>query len=69
MKILHYHSAQIIEHFMTARPIYRIGHKHYGIDDCEPQKEAVREGKIEFHALTKGHYSRHPDARERITRA
>jgi len=33
-----------------------MGHKRYGIDDCEPQKEAVREGKIEFHALTKGHY-------------
>ena len=41
---------------MTAGPVYRIGHKHYGIDDCEPQKEAVRDGKIEFHALTKGHY-------------
>jgi AraC family L-rhamnose operon regulatory protein RhaS len=33
-----------------------MGRKSYGIDDCEPQKEAVREGKIEFHALTKGHY-------------
>jgi AraC-like DNA-binding protein len=33
-----------------------MGHKRYGIDNCEPQKEAVREGKIEFHALTKGHY-------------
>jgi AraC family L-rhamnose operon regulatory protein RhaS len=33
-----------------------MGHKRYGIDDCEPQKEAVREGKIDFHALTKGHY-------------
>lgn len=41
---------------MTTEPIYRIGQKHYGIDDCEPQKEAVRTGKIEFHALTKGHY-------------
>lgn len=41
---------------MTTRPIYRVGHKRFGIDDCEPQKEAVREGKIEFHALTKGHY-------------
>ena len=40
----------------TTRPTYRIGHKRYGIDNCEPQKEAVREGKIEFHALTKGHY-------------
>jgi len=33
-----------------------MGHKRYGIDSCEPQKEAVRKGKIEFHALTKGHY-------------
>jgi len=41
---------------MATRPTYRIGHKRYGIDSCEPQKEAVREGKIEFHALTKGHY-------------
>ena len=41
---------------MSTQPIYRMGHKQYGIDDCEPQKEAVREGKIEFHALTKGHY-------------
>ena len=41
---------------MDHTPIYRIGHKQYEIDDCEPQKEAVREGKIEFHALTKGHY-------------
>jgi AraC-like DNA-binding protein len=41
---------------MITRPVYRVGHKSYGIDDCEPQKEAVREGKIDFHALTKGHY-------------
>jgi AraC family L-rhamnose operon regulatory protein RhaS len=33
-----------------------MGKKSYGIDDCEPQKEAVREGKIEFYALTKGNY-------------
>ena len=33
-----------------------MGRKRYEIDNCEPQKEAVREGKIEFHALTKGHY-------------
>ncbi len=53
---MHYYSAKNIEHDMTTRPIYRMGHKLYGIDNCEPQKEAVREGKIEFHALTKGHY-------------
>jgi AraC-like DNA-binding protein len=37
-------------------PIFRMGRTRYAIDNCEPQKEAVREGKIEFHALTKGHY-------------
>lgn len=37
-------------------PIYRVRDKRYGVDRCEPQKEAVREGKIKFHALTKGHY-------------
>src|SRR5258706_8257226 len=41
---------------MATRPVYRMGDKRYGIDNCEPQREAVREGKIEFHALTKGHY-------------
>lgn len=41
---------------MAARPTYQIGHKRYRIDSCEPQKEAARKGKIEFHALTKGHY-------------
>ncbi len=41
---------------MITRPTYHAGRKRYGIDNCEPQKEAVREGKIEFHALTKGHY-------------
>jgi AraC family L-rhamnose operon regulatory protein RhaS len=41
---------------MATRPTYRAGHKRYGIDSCEPQKEAVREGKIDFHALTKGNY-------------
>ncbi len=28
----------------------------FGIDQCKPQTKAVQEGKIEFHALTKGHY-------------
>jgi len=41
---------------MTTPPTYKLGHKRYGIDRCEPQTRAVREGKIEFHALTKGHY-------------
>ena len=40
----------------TTELIYRERDKHYEVDLCEPQKEAVRDGKIEFHALTKGHY-------------
>ena len=41
---------------MSIRPTYRGNRTLYGIDRCEPQKQAVRDGKIEFHALTKGHY-------------
>lgn len=40
----------------TPELIYRERDKRYEVDLCEPQKEAVRNGKIEFHALTKGHY-------------
>ena len=29
---------------------------HYEIDRCGPQKHAIETGKINFHALTKGHY-------------
>jgi len=53
---LRYYSPKNIEHCMNTQPVYRMGDKRYGIDNCEPQREAVREGKIEFHALTKGHY-------------
>lgn len=50
-------SAKSIEHIMpTSRPVYQANRRRYGIDYCEPQKEAVLKGKIEFHALTKGHY-------------
>ena len=41
---------------MTAKPTYKAHNARYEIDRCEPQVRAVREGKIEFHALTKGHY-------------
>lgn len=41
---------------MSAQPTYRSRHEQYEIDRCEPQIRAMREGKIEFHALTKGHY-------------
>lgn len=41
---------------MNTQPIYRMRRNRYRIDHCEPQRQAVRENKIEFHALTKGHY-------------
>src|SRR5882724_4702780 len=36
--------------------IYHTRRKPYEIDTCEPQVQAVQEGKIKLHALTKGHY-------------
>jgi AraC-like DNA-binding protein len=54
--VLQIRPAKNIEHSMTSQPTYWIRHKRYSIDRCEPQTRAVREGKIEFHALTKGHY-------------
>ncbi|HWY75931.1 MAG TPA: AraC family transcriptional regulator [Verrucomicrobiae bacterium] len=41
---------------MTTKPIYRDRHARYEIDGCKPQNDAIRKGKINFHALTKGHY-------------
>lgn len=38
------------------QPIYQTGGNHYEIDTCEPQRQAMREGKIQLHALSKGHY-------------
>jgi AraC family L-rhamnose operon regulatory protein RhaS len=52
-------AATDIEHGMQRAfppPIYRSGSDRFEIDDCEAQSKAAREGKIEFHALTKGHY-------------
>ncbi|MCU0748620.1 MAG: AraC family transcriptional regulator [Akkermansiaceae bacterium] len=37
-------------------PIYDNGADRFEIDDCGPQFKALREGKIELHALSKGHY-------------
>lgn len=37
-------------------PIYHIGAERYEIDTCAPQMKALREGKIEMHALSKGYY-------------
>ena len=41
-------------------PIYHAGPRVYGIDSCEPQRRAIEAGKIEFHALTHGHYPGQP---------
>lgn len=37
-------------------PIYQSGSDRLEIDNCEPQFRAMREGKIEIRALSKGHY-------------
>lgn len=37
-------------------PIYQSGVNHAEIDSCKPQIQAMREGKIQLHALSKGHY-------------
>ncbi|MGH7975786.1 MAG: helix-turn-helix domain-containing protein [Limisphaerales bacterium] len=41
---------------MTTKPIYKNRRVRYEIDHCEPQNRAIQTGKINFHALTKGHY-------------
>jgi AraC family L-rhamnose operon regulatory protein RhaS len=53
---LHYCSAKNIEHPVTNKPTYQTRRIRYEIDRCEPQKRAIETGKINFHALTKGHY-------------
>ena len=37
-------------------PVYETRRERYQIDRCGPQQRAIQAGKIEFHALTKGHY-------------
>jgi AraC-like DNA-binding protein len=37
-------------------PIYRTCRTRYEIDRCVPQLRALEQGKIRFHALSKGHY-------------
>jgi AraC family L-rhamnose operon regulatory protein RhaS len=39
-----------------AKPTYRARKVRYEIDHCGPQNLAIQKGKIEFRALTKGHY-------------
>jgi len=38
------------------KPIYESRETRYEIDRCEPQNNAIRNGNIAFHALSKGHY-------------
>jgi len=40
----------------SSNPVYYAGQARYEIDRCDPQVRAVGQGKIEMHALTKGHY-------------
>ena len=53
---MHYCSANKIEHRVTTKPTYQTRRIRYEIDRCEPQNRAIETGKINFHALTKGHY-------------
>jgi AraC-like DNA-binding protein len=41
---------------VTTKPTYQTRRVRYEIDRCEPQNRAIKTGKINFHALTKGHY-------------
>jgi AraC family L-rhamnose operon regulatory protein RhaS len=57
--VLHIPSAKDIEHAVKQAfpsPIYHGGADRFEIDNCAPQTKAMREGKIELHALSKGHY-------------
>jgi len=40
----------------SPKPTYQARRARYEIDSCEPQNRAIETGKINFHALTKGHY-------------
>ncbi len=40
----------------SVTPIYRGQKSRFTIDSCAPQAAAARGGKIQLHALTKGHY-------------
>jgi AraC-like DNA-binding protein len=56
---LHIPAAKDIEHAVKQAfpsPIYHGGADRFVIDNCAPQIKAMREGKIELHALSKGHY-------------
>ena len=45
-------------------PVYHAGAKTYHIDDCAPQLEAIREGRVRFRGYSNGFYPGDPiDAR------
>lgn len=46
----------IVVHSKFPAPIYRSDSEQYEIDTCAPQIEAIETGKIELHAISKGHY-------------
>jgi AraC family L-rhamnose operon regulatory protein RhaS len=41
---------------MSTKPTYQARRARYEIDRCEPQNRAIKTGRINFHALTKGYY-------------
>lgn len=41
---------------MSTKPVYQARRECYEIDRCETQNRAIETGRINFHALTKGHY-------------
>ena len=49
-----------IEHIVTTKPTYLGRNARYEIDRCEPQHLAIEKGKVEWHALSKGHYPGRP---------
>jgi hypothetical protein len=52
--VLQVHAAKDIEHSVKhafPSPIYQSGADRFEIDNCAPQLKAMREGKIELHAL------------------
>ncbi len=40
----------------SVAPIYKTQKSRFEVDSCAPQSAAVRGGKIQMHALSKGHY-------------
>jgi AraC family L-rhamnose operon regulatory protein RhaS len=57
--VLHDPTAKNIAHPVSASfppPIYKSGANRFEIDTCAPQIQAARDGKIDLHALSKGHY-------------